>query len=83
MTAEEHIIAWIESSRPHYDRLLAYYGNRNSSTWSHEAKAQSAMRLAISAYCEMIRDGYTYASDHDASTIIGAALAISKWEFEQ
>lgn len=22
MTAEEHIIAWIESSRPHYDRLL-------------------------------------------------------------
>lgn len=22
MRAEDHIIAWIESSRPHYDRLL-------------------------------------------------------------
>lgn len=25
MTAEEHIISWIESSQPHYRRLLKLY----------------------------------------------------------
>lgn len=83
MTAEEHIIAWIESSQPHYRRLLAYSQNRNSPVWTDDSRAESALRLAVSAYREMIKGGDAWASDHDASTIIGAALAISKWELEQ
>lgn len=83
MTAEEHIIAWIESSQPHYRRLLAYSQNRNSPVWTDDSRAESAVRLAVSAYNEMIKGGDAWASDHDASTIIGAALAISKWELEQ
>lgn len=59
MTAEEHIIAWIESSQPHYKKLLQ-----------------------ISVPGNFLSD-LGRASDHDASSIIGAALAISKWELEQ
>lgn len=83
MTSEEHILAWIESSKPHYDRLITYFKNRNSPVWSDDSKAESAVRLAVSAYREMIRGGDAYASDHDASTILGAAVLISNWKLEQ
>lgn len=80
MTAEEHIIAWIESSRPHYDRLLKLSVPGNFST--DAARALEAASLAISAYREMVKGGDAYASEHDASTIIGAALQLTKWERE-
>ena len=81
MTAEEHIIAWIESSQPHYRKLLhiSVPGNFIRDT----GRAYACMNLAVEAYNEMVKGGDARASDHDASTIIGAALAISKWELEQ
>jgi len=81
MTVEEHIIAWIESSQPHYRKLLhiSVPGNFLSDL----GRAHACMNLAAEAYREMIKGGDAWASDHDASTIIGAALAISKWELEQ
>lgn len=81
MIAEEHIIAWIESSQPHYKKLLqiSVAGNFLSDL----GRAHACMNLAVRAYREMIKCGDARASDHDASSIIGAALAISKWELEQ
>lgn len=80
MTAEEHIIAWIESSRPHYDRLLKLSVPGNFQT--DALRALEATQLAISAYREMVKGGDAYASEHDASTIIGAALELTKWSPE-
>lgn len=82
MTAVEHIIAWIESSRPHYDRLRSLHANRNSPIWSHDSHAESALRLATSAYREMIKGGDAWASDHSATTILDAAKALLEWELE-
>lgn len=81
MTAEEHIIAWIESSRPHYDRLLKLSVPGNFLTDS--LRALEATQLAIAAYGEMVRGGDAWAGEHDASTIIGAALELTKWRLEE
>lgn len=82
MTAVEHIVAWIESSRPHYDRLLTLSHNRNSPIWSDDSKAESAVRLAVSAYREMVKDGDAWAGDHSPATILDAAKALLEWELE-
>jgi len=78
MTGEDHIVTWIESSGPHYARLLRLSVPGNFINDAH--RAQEASSLAIMAYREMVRGGDAYASDHDASTILGAALALTKWE---
>lgn len=77
MTGEEHIVAWIESSKPHYDRLLwiATPGNFRSDV----NRANACLLLAVNAYQDMIKCGDAYKSDHDSSTILGAALELSKW----
>lgn len=80
MTAIEHIVAWIESSRPEYDRLLRLSIPGNFRTDAE--RALEAAALAISAYRQMVKDGDAWAGDHDASTIIGAALALLSWELE-
>lgn len=74
MTAEEHIIAWIESSQPHYRKLLhiSVPGNFLSDL----GRAHACMNLAAEAYREMIKGGDAWASDHDASTIIGALFRL-------
>lgn len=81
MTGEFHIISWIESSKPHYDKLL--YISVPGNFLSDASRARACMNLALESYHEMIKCGDAWASDHDASTIIGAALAIANWEFEQ
>jgi len=81
MTAEEHIIAWIESSRPEYDRLLRLSVPGNFRTDAE--RATEAANLAISAYRQMVRSGDAWASDHDASTILRAAVALAEWKLEQ
>lgn len=81
MTAVEHIIAWIESSRPHYERLLSLW--RNNKHFSDDSNAESALRLAVSAYREMIRGGDAWAHDHSSETLLDAAKAILAWELEE
>lgn len=81
MTAIEHIVAWIESSRPEYDRLLKLSVPGNFLNDAH--RAQEAASLAITAYRQMVRDGDAWASEHDAGTILGAALALTSWKLEQ
>lgn len=81
MTAIEHIVAWIESSRPEYDRLLRLSVPGNFSTDTE--RAHEAHALAVSAYRQMIKGGDAWAGDHDASSILGAALALAEWKLEQ
>lgn len=80
MTAIEHIVAWIESSRPEYDRLLRLAVPGNFLNDLH--RAQEAFSLASLAYRQMIKGGDVWARDHDASSILGAALALANWELE-
>lgn len=78
MTAEEHIIAWIESSKPHYDRLLALHSNRNSPIWNDDAKAESAVRLGHDAWsCDLRRS-----EDGSNRHIIGDAREIVHWGWD-
>lgn len=53
MTAEEHIIAWIESSQPHYRKLLhiSVPGNFLSDL----GRAHAYMNLAAEAYRDLFR----------------------------
>ena len=78
MTAEEHIVAWIESSRPEYDRLLKLSVPGNFQT--DALRALEAASLAISAYKQMIKGGDAFASEHDAGTILRAAADLTQWE---
>lgn len=82
MTGPEHIVAWIESSKPHYDRLLSLR-KYDAGARSNRLIACAAFNLAADAYSEMVKGGDAYASDHDASTILGAALALSVWKLEE
>lgn len=82
MTAVEHIICWIESSKPHYDRLLTLSRNRGDKTWSNDAHAESALRLVVSAYREMTRGGDAWMHDHSPNTLLDAAKAVLAWELE-
>lgn len=80
MTSEEHILAWIESSKPHYDKLRVMTpGN----FLSDSGRAYACLNLAQEAYREMIHCGDAYKTDHDASTILGAAVLIANWKLEQ
>lgn len=78
MTAEEHIITWIESSQPEYDRLLKLSVPGNFRT--DPERALEAASLAISAYRQMVKSGDAFASEHDAGTILCAAVDLAQWE---
>jgi hypothetical protein len=81
MTAIEYIVAWIESSRPHYDRLVRI----STSTRPPEnngSLAISAFNLAADAYREMVRGGDAWAGDHSPETLLDAAKALLAWELE-
>ena len=78
MTGAEHIVTWIESSGPEYARLLKLSVPGNFHTDAN--RALEAASLAINAYRQMIRGGDACASEHDASTILEAALMLTKWE---
>lgn len=81
MTAEEHIVAWIESSAPEYRRLLKLSVPGNFRT--DGLRACVAFDLALCAYYQMVASGDALVGAHDASTILGAALALANWRPEQ
>lgn len=81
MTAEEHIVCWIESSQPHYRRLLklADLGN----FVGHRERAQRAMNLAADAQREMVYCGDAYRTEQDEIALLRAAALLCEWRLEQ
>ena len=79
MTGAEHILCWIESSRPHYDRLLNLAACKLP---RNDTAAQYALSLAADAYREMTRGGDAYTSDHSPRSILEAAILLTEWELE-
>jgi hypothetical protein len=87
MKAEDHVIAWIESSREHYDRLLDIAARGKylikSPTFGC-ALLDDATRLVTSAYREMIRGGDALKSDpYSAADLAKAVALVIAWELEQ
>lgn len=84
MTAVEHIIAWIESSRPEYDRLLQLEQDRKSKgSNANSLIAMEAFFIADGAYRQMVRGGDAWADEHSPATILDAARALLDWELER
>lgn len=81
MTAVEHIIAWIESSQPHYRRLLKLSVPGNFLSNRH--RAQAAFNLAADAQHEMIRGGDAYKSEQSEMDLLRAAASLCEWRLEQ
>lgn len=89
MKAEDHILAWIESSRPHYDRLLIIEtrrklpANDNSGFATQSFFASHCLALVISAYAEMITTGDASRDDpYSAAELLEAAKLVAAWELE-
>lgn len=81
MKAEDHILAWIESNRPHYDRLLSFSTGKKTGVWSNISLAESAVRLVASAYSEMVRCGDASRDDpYSAAELLEAAKLVAAWE---
>ncbi len=84
MDAVEHMIAWIESSRPHYDRLIALEQNRKGAFQRGKVGlATHAFNLVLDAYSEATRGGDMFADDWTPSDLLNAAVALLAWELEQ
>ena len=87
MKAEDHIIAWIESSRPHYDRLRDIERRRKPGCTDGFMRtiglAAAAINLAGQAYAEMLACGDALRDDpYSAVEILRAAILIAEWELE-
>jgi hypothetical protein len=83
MTAVEHIVTWIESSAPHYNRLLVLEQTRKASDKRrNRLLASEAFLIAADAYSEMVRGGDAYMGEHTPETILDAAKALLAWELE-
>lgn len=76
MTAQEHIVAWIESSAPHYAKLLQI---ADTSAHRMTYRAALASNLAREAYAQMATYGDA-ADDYTAQEILGAAIDLLNWE---
>ena len=74
----KHILNWIESSFPHYERLrrIARPGNFMSDI----NRAHACTMLAANGLQAMIKGGDARKIDHSASTVLLAAVLISKWK---
>lgn len=90
MTPTEHMAAWIESSRAHYDRLLMLERERRRDIAavpyprSHMATcAGTALGIVTSAFLEATRGGDMFASEWTPSDLLDAAKALLAWELEQ
>lgn len=82
-----HIIAWVESSRPHYDRLLDIERRRKPGCADGFMRttgiAAAASNLAVQAYSEMFSCGDASRDDpYSAVEILRAAILIAEWELE-
>lgn len=83
MTAVEHIVCWIESSQPEYNRLCQLERDRKGAPKGLNAKlARQAYGIAEDAYRQMVRGGDAYMGDHSPATILDAAKALLEWELE-
>jgi hypothetical protein len=83
MTAVEHIIAWIESSRPHYEGLVQLERDRKGfDSRFNSVLARQALNIVASAYTEATRGGDMFPEDHSPATILDAAKALLEWEME-
>jgi hypothetical protein len=85
MTGQDHILAWIESSGPHYKRLLEIYRRRqpgcSDGFISQAGLAAAALNLVYDAYTEMLRGGDASREDkYSAAERLRAALLIVEWE---
>lgn len=87
MTAQDHIVAWIESSATHYANLLELtrrrQGNCRDGYMSQTGAASAAAVLATIAYNEMLRTGDALRDDpYSAGEILRAAVALAEWELQ-
>ena len=82
MTAVEHMVAWIESSREHYDRLIALSEFRARGSMGHAYLATVALGIVTDAYHEATRGGDMFMGEHSPRTILDAAGALLEWELE-
>ena len=87
MTAENHIITWIESSRPHYDTLLESYRRRQPDCadgfMRPQGIAAAASVLVGTAYSEMVRCGDASRDDpYSPAELCRAAALLCEWELE-
>lgn len=85
MTAEEHILSWIESSRPHYRDLLEIHRRRQPECrdgyMRQSGLAAAAHNLVNRAYSEMLRGGDARRDDeYSAAEQLRAAVLVTQWE---
>lgn len=90
MTDIEHMIAWIESSRPHYERACQLERDRKRDLAavpyprSHMTNlAGTALGIVTSAFLEATRGGDMFASEWSAAQLLDAAKELLTWEMEQ
>jgi hypothetical protein len=89
MTNVEHMIAWIESSRPHYERACQLERDRKARaiagtlTRYNHGLALRAFNIVANAYDEATRGGDMFPEQWSARAILGAASALLEWEMEQ
>lgn len=85
MTAEDHIIAYIESSAPHYKRLLELTERRKPGC-THgfmrpQGVAAAASNLVADTYGEMIANGSALRDDpYSPAELLRAAAMLCEWE---
>jgi hypothetical protein len=85
MKAEDHIIAWIESSRRHYDMLLEIYRRRQPGCADGFIRPQgiaaAASNLVSAAYSEMVSSGDARRDDpYSAVELLRASILVAEWE---
>lgn len=88
MTDIEHMIAWIESSQPHYVRLCILERDRKECeavgalTQYNLGLALRAFNIISSAYDEATRCGDMFPEQWSAAQLLSAAKALLEWELE-
>lgn len=85
MTAEDHIIAWIESSGPHYRQLRDIHRRRQphcpDGFRRSDALAAMVFNLVTQSYREMVRTGDADKDDpYSAVELLRAAIMLAQWE---
>lgn len=81
----EHILAWIESSKPENDRLLDIHRRRQAGCADgfirSSGAATAALNLVVSAYGQMCSGGDAL-GDYSALNLLEAARLVISWEPE-
>jgi hypothetical protein len=89
MTAIEHMIAWIESSHPHYVRLCNLERDRKAResagtlTRHNAGLAMRAFNIVCDAYSEATRGGDMFPEQWTPGDLLDASKALLTWELEQ